>query len=199
MRVLIADDHPIVRKALRRLFERSGIDVVAEAGDARESLQLAVRERPDIALLDLFMPAGGGLEATRRILRRCPGTRVVILSGFVGSGEATDALRAGAIAFIPKTAAHAEILGALRAAHDGRGSMARSSMAADGDRGLTRLTEREREVLEMVARGHSSSSAAALLGVSGRTIDAHRQKIMDKLGIHCVSGLTRFAIERGIA
>src|ERR1700722_20386387 len=102
MRVLIADDHPIVRRALRRLLERSDIDVVAEASDACEALRQAGGQRPDIAMLDVFMPAGGGLEATRGILRECPGTRVVVVSGFVRHAEVEEALLAGAIAFIPK-------------------------------------------------------------------------------------------------
>ncbi len=214
MRVLIADDHPIVRKGLRRLLESSGIDVVAEAVDAREALRLAVEARPDVAVLDLFMPAGGGLEATRRILRERPGTRVVVMSGVAGSKEAGDALRAGATAFLPKTATYPEILAAVRAAHEGQGRVARAQAgspasppalplppppASDRDQALALLTRREREVLQMVAQGHSSSSAAAALGVSSRTIEAHRQRVMDKLNIHSVSGLTRFAIEHGLA
>ncbi len=199
MRVLIADDHPIVRKGLRRLLESSGIDVVAEAVDAREALRLAVEERPDVAVLDLFMPAG---------------TRVVVMSGVAGSKEAGDALRAGATAFLPKTATYPEILAAVRAAHEGQGRVARAQAgspasppalplppppASDRDQALALLTRREREVLQMVAQGHSSSSAAAALGVSSRTIEAHRQRVMDKLNIHSVSGLTRFAIEHGLA
>jgi DNA-binding NarL/FixJ family response regulator len=214
MRVLIADDHPIVRKGLRRLLESSGIDVVAEAVDAREALRLAVEERPDVAVLDLFMPAGGGLEATRRILRERPGTRVVVVSGVGGSKEAGDAIHAGAMAFLPKTATYPEILAAVRAAHEGQGRVARAQAgapasppapplppppASDRDQALALLTRREREVLQMVAQGHSSSSAAAALGVSSRTIEAHRQRVMDKLNIHSVSGLTRFAIEHGLA
>jgi DNA-binding NarL/FixJ family response regulator len=201
-RVLIADDHPLMLRSLRSLMERARLDVVAEAADGAAAVRLAIQERPDIALLDLVMPRGGGLEATRRILHACPGTRVVILSGFVGAEEVAASQRAGAAEFIPKTASPREIIATLRALHARAEPLATSfeRRVEDGSGApdACGLSRREREVLRMVAQGYTSGGAAAILGVSSRTVESHRQQVMNKLGIHSVAGLTRFAIARGL-
>jgi DNA-binding NarL/FixJ family response regulator len=209
LRVLLADDHPVMRAGLRKLLERSGIQVVAEAGDGDEAVRLALAEHPDIALLDLAMPGVGGLEAARQISGACPGTRIVMLSGLVGTQHVADAARAGAVAFIAKGATFQEMLGVLDAVREGRSyeGPAVAGITLDGsfDRtdsadslAVDSLTAREREVLGLVAAGHSSASVAAILCVSVRTVETHRQHIMGKLGIHSVAGLTRFAIARGL-
>jgi DNA-binding NarL/FixJ family response regulator len=208
LRVLIADDHPLLRTALRRLLIESGMDVVAEAGDRPEAVRLAVREHPDIALLDMVMPGGGGLAAAREITRACRETRVVIMSGYPAGDHVTEAGRAGAVAFIPKTAALVEVVAVLHAVRDGlpysagvdgAATIRRSvGPASHAGRALAadRLTPREREVLGMVADGLSSVAIGARLGASDRTIEHHRQSIMDKLGVHSAVGLMRFALER---
>jgi DNA-binding NarL/FixJ family response regulator len=209
-RVLVADDHPVLRQALRRLLERAGLEVVAEAGDGAEAVRLALAERPDIALLDLVMPRVGGLEAARKITDTCPGTRVVMISGHVGSEQVMHARRAGAVAFIAKTASHEEVLAILDAVREERPYTGSTEAGTTIDRyfespggpapvvGVEGLTPREREVLRLVAGGHSSASVAAIFGVSARTVEAHREHIMRKLGIHSVASLTRFAVECGI-
>jgi DNA-binding NarL/FixJ family response regulator len=209
-RVLLADDHPVMRSGLRKLLQRAGIRVVAEAGDGDEAVRLALAERPDIALLDLAMPGIGGLEAARQISRACPETRVVMLSGLEGNQHLAEAARAGAVAFITKGATFQEMLGVLDAVREGRSyeGLEGVGMTLDGfdlthgrpdpADAVDTLTAREREVLGLVAAGHSSASVAAILRVSVRTVETHRQHIMGKLGIHSVAGLTRFAIAHGL-
>jgi len=204
-RVLIADDHPLARVGLRRLLERSGNEVVAEAGDGESAVRLALATRPHVALLDLVMPGMGGLEAVRQIARGCPDTHVVLLSGYVDPEHRAAAARAGAEAFISKVATFDEILATLDAVRDGRTHTARPDAAttldafADAeDKDVDGLTARERQVLRLVAEGHSSGGIAATLEISMRTVETHRQHVMTKLGIHSVAGLTRFAIEHGL-
>lgn len=209
-KVLLADDHPVVRLALRQLLERSGFEVVAEAGDGDDAVRLAVELHPDIALVDLLMPGLGGVETAGRIVGACPGTRVVVISGQVGREYVAGARAAGAVAFIAKGATFREILEILRAAIDDRaytgdpaGGMTFHG-SADHAEGrmrsgeIDKLTVREIEVLRLVAQGHSSVGVASLLGVSVRTVETHRQNIMSKLGIHTMVGLTRFAMDNGL-
>jgi len=207
----VADDHPLMRTALRKSLERAGIEVVAEAGDGEEAVRLAVQMRPDIALLDLVMPHIDGLQAARQVAKACPDTRVVMISGFLVAEHIDDAVRAGAAAFIAKAAKHADLVEIVRAVLDGRpytgtptagltlerGTEDRATSPLTGD--LDKLTAREREILRLVVQGHSSGGVASLLGVSTRTVERHRQNIMSKLAIHSVAGLTRYAIERGFA
>jgi DNA-binding NarL/FixJ family response regulator len=211
-RLLIADDHPVLRGALRKLLERSGYEVVAEAGDGEEAMRLTLQERPDMALLDRVMPGLSGLEVARRIVRADLGTRVVIISGQLGAEQVVEAGRAGAVAFISKTADAEQMRAILGAVRDGssytasdacgmtidRSAMpARPPVGAAGTAGIELLTAREREVLRLVAEGHSSLGVAAILRLSPRTVETHRQHIMGKLGIHSVAGLTRFALQSG--
>ena len=212
-RVLVADDHPLTRMGLCRLLVRSGIEVVAEAGDGEEAVRQAIATHPDMALLDVMMPGLGGLEAARRITSACPHTRVVMLSGHVGEEQIANARNAGAVAYITKGSTTQEIMAILDAVRDGR--------RADGSEGgaiaeaaathasgtiraaepfeLDALTERELEVLGLVARGHTSAAVARTLRLSERTVEKHRQNIMNKLGVHSVVQLTRIAIRGGLA
>ncbi len=207
-RILLADDHPVLRRAVGLLLTRSGYDVVAEVGDGEEAVRVAVAERPDLALIDRVMPRLGGIDAARRIAVQAPEVRVVIMSGQVGAEPIAEAGRAGASAFIAKTADHEQLLAILSAVRDGRplveGGGAGTTIARSARRpgpsepaGMELLTPREREVLRLVADGHSSQGAAAILQVSARTIETHRQHIMSKLGIHSVAGLTRFVLDSG--
>ena len=207
-RVLIADDHPLLRAGLRRLLTRRGLQVVAEAGDGDEAVREAVASRPDVALLDLVMPHGGGLVAAQRIVGACPDTRVIMISGH-GPEIAADARRAGAVAYIAKGAPFPELLAILQAVLDGRSYTSAHEMGMTLDArpagagvaiesGFDSLTPREREVLGLVAKGHSSVSAANILQVSVRTVETHRQNLMRKLGVHSAVGLTRIALRKGI-
>ena len=207
-RLLLADDHPVLRGAVARLLERAGYAIVAEVGDGEEAVRVALAERPDLVLLDRVMPRIGGIEAARQITVAAPEVRVVIMSGQVGNESIAEAGRAGASGFIAKTATHEQLLEILGAVRDGRAFTANDDAGSTIDRaarrfaarapaGVALLTPREREVLRLVAEGHSSQGVAAILEVSPRTVETHRQHIMRKLGIHSVAGLTRFALESG--
>ncbi len=209
-RVLVADDHPLTRMGLCRLLARSGMDVVAEAGDGEEAVRQAIATRPDIALLDVLMPGLGGLEAARRIASACLQTRVVMLSGQIGEEQIADARKAGAVAYITKGSTTQEIMAILDAVREGRragggasveavAGHASGTIRAAGGFDLHALTERELEVLGLVARGHTSAAVARTLHLSERTVEKHRQNIMQKLGVHSVVQLTRIAIRSGLA
>jgi DNA-binding NarL/FixJ family response regulator len=210
-RLLLADDHPVMRAGLRRLLERSGVDVVAEAGDGDEAVRLTLTERPDIALIDLDMPKLGGVEAARQIALACPRTRVVMLSGHSTPQHVTSAARAGVAAFIVKGATFEQMLAILDAVREGRAytGSPEAGMTIDHERrqsgsrlratGLDKLTPREREVLTLVADGYSSASIAAILRLSVRTVETHRLHVMHKLDVHSLAELMRLAIKHGLA
>jgi len=209
-RVLVADDHPLTRMGLCRLLVRSGIDVVAEAGDGEEAVRQAIATHPDMALLDVMMPGIGGLEAARRIARSCPATRVVMLSGHVGEEQIASARNAGAVAYITKGSTTREIMAILDGIREGRQAEGGATAEAVATHAsgtirtaepleLDALTERELEVLGLVARGHTSATVARTLRLSERTVEKHRQNIMNKLGVHSVVQLTRIAIRGGLA
>jgi DNA-binding NarL/FixJ family response regulator len=205
--MVIADDHPLLRRALRKLFHRMAYEVVAEAEDGEEAVRVTLEKRPDLALIDRVMPKVGGLEAARLIASAAPEVRVVLISGHVGPQCVAEAEQVGAVAFVSKIATWQQMLAIVDAARDGRAYEARDGAGttiqrsalrpAAASSGLERLTPREREVLRLVAEGHSSLSVATILRLSPRTVETHRQHIMGKLGIHSVAGLTRFALESG--
>lgn len=207
-RVVLADDHGMVREALRKLIEARGdIQVVAEAGDGREAVELCARHRPDVAVIDLWMPRLSGADATRQIVSQ-GGTAVLILTMHESWSHVRDALMAGASGYVVKTAASSQLLEAIDAVRAGRAfvSPAISQHVVDAVRAgddrragpLSVLTERERQVLQLVAEGLSSKEIAAQLGLSVKTADAHRANLMSKLQIRKTSGLVRFAIREGL-
>jgi two-component system response regulator NreC len=193
--LLLADDHPITRKALRRLLVRSGFRTVLEAGDGAEAVRMAADGPPDLAIIDFVMPVMSGLDAAREIRRQSPSTRIVMLSGYADAPSRDEARRAGAAGYVSKSATFEEVLAVLDRVSDGdvvELTTADETDEVDGE--LAKLTAREREILAMVAEGRSSANAAALLGLSVRTVEAHRRNIMTKLSIHTVAGLTQFAM-----
>jgi DNA-binding NarL/FixJ family response regulator len=208
-RVLLADDHAMFRMGLRRLLVKAGMEVVGEASDGQEALRLALLLRPDIVLLDVSMPRVDGLEAARRIRGVCPRTRIVMMSGDDSSERIADCRRAGAAGFVAKGASGAEVLEVVLAAIDeaadeGQREAREMSLVASPARveetgDLSRLTARELEILTLVAQGHSSVNVAAILGISVRTAETHRQNIMEKLGVHSAVCLTRIAVRMGLA
>lgn len=205
IRVLLADDHLIVRQGLRDLLDREGFKVVGEAGDGREAVRLAREHRPDVAVLDLSMPLLNGLDAAREILHASPRTAPILLTMHTEDTYVVDALSAGVRGYVLKTQAAADLVQAIRDVSRGNvylsaqlaGVLAHAvthKAAASPDP----LTPREREVLQLVAEGKTTKEIASLLGVSVKTAESHRARIMDKLNIHETAGLVRYAIRRGL-
>jgi DNA-binding NarL/FixJ family response regulator len=191
MRVLIADDHGIVRSGLRLLLERQpDIEVVAEAADGAEARELALRERPDVAILDVKMPKLTGLQATREIKAQAPETKVLILSMHDDERYVAEALKAGASGYVLKTQADTDLLAAVRAIERGESFPA---PVAEGE-----LTPREEEIVKLVAEAHTTKQIAAILHLSEKTVEHHRANAMRKLGMRDRVELVRYAIRRGL-
>jgi two-component system, NarL family, response regulator NreC len=204
-RILLADDHVIVRQGFRALLEREGLEVVAEAADGHEAVRLAVDLRPDVAVLDFAMPLLNGLDAAREIRRRSPGTRLILLTVHTEDHYVLEALQAGVHGYVVKTQAAADLVQAIR---EIRGNamylsptISRAVVEASFDKANPpgdMLSSRERQVLQLVAEGKTTKEIAAVLGISIKTADSHRARIMRKLDIHDTAGLVRFAIRRGL-
>lgn len=209
VRVLLADDHTLVRAGIRALLESvDGVDVVAESGDGRECLELIAKHRPDVALLDIGMPGLSGLEVAKRVVQESPKTKVVILSMHADTTHVTQAMRAGVAGYLLKGAAVAELPLALQAVMRGETYLTPKiskhvvdAFLRDSDEEpepLAELTTRQREILQLIAEGHSTKEIAGILDVSVKTVETHRMRLMDRLDIHDVPGLVRFAIRAGL-
>jgi DNA-binding NarL/FixJ family response regulator len=205
IQVLIADDHPIVRQGLRLVLEREGIAVVAEAADGREATRLCQAARPDVAILDLSMPVLNGLNAAREILKTVTTTRVVLLTMYREDAFILEALRAGVHGYVLKSQAGADLVQAIRDVLRGTIYLGQGISRAVVDAYRRReevpedpLSQREREVLQLVAEGRSTREAARILGISAKTAESHRSRIMQKLGVHETASLVRYAIRRGL-
>lgn len=209
--ILIADDHAIVRDGLRLILEATGdIKVIAEAGNGLEAIRLADEHRPDVILMDIGMPNLNGIETTRRIKEQHLSVQIVILSMQSTSEDIFRALQAGAIGYLLKESAGAEIVQAVRAAHAGRRYLSRKvddilidsyiqeRRITEDKSPLSRLSSREREVLQFVAEGKSSSEIAEMLYLSVKTIETYRSRLMQKLGIKDLPSLVKFAIQHGV-
>jgi DNA-binding NarL/FixJ family response regulator len=208
LRVLLADDHALVRAGLRSLLNgMPGVEVVAEASDGAEALELALRERPDVVLMDIAMKGMGGLEATTRLRAELPQAKVIILSMHASEEYVLQALRAGAAAYLIKDAATAELELALKSVARGEnylspaisrqvvdGYVQRVGAAADADP----LTPRQRDVLRRIAEGRSTKQIAFELNLSVKTVETHRAQIMERLSIRDVAGLVRYAMRSGL-
>jgi len=204
-RVLVADDHPVVRQGLKSLLTREGFSVVAEAADGREALQQVEAVHPEVALLDLGMPGLNGLDAAREIMQSSTGTKVVILTQHNEEPYILEALRAGVHGYVLKSQSVSDVVQAIRDVTRGKlyVSPAISEVVVSAYRGQTRLpadllTTREREVLQLVAEGKSTKKIAEILGIAQKTAESHRSHLMVKLGIHQVAGLVRYAVRRGL-
>jgi DNA-binding NarL/FixJ family response regulator len=209
IRVLLADDHKLFRAGIRALL-RTVVDaeIVAEAADGREALRLIAAHHPDVVLMDIMMPSLNGLDATVRIGRAFPRARVVILSMNADEDSVLKSLRAGAVGYLVKTADPAELELAVRAV--ARGERFLSSAVSEHvltacltriDReqsSLDRLPLRQREVLQLIAEGHTTKEIAAKLGISTKTAEAYRSELMKSLDIHDIASLTRYAIRAGL-
>jgi DNA-binding NarL/FixJ family response regulator len=209
IRVLLADDHTLVRAGIRSLLETiEGVEVVAESGDGLDALEMIGKHRPDVALLDIGMPGLNGIEVARQSAKASPRTKVVILSMHDDKIHVRQAIRAGASGYILKGAAVAELPLAIRAVMSGEtyltpkvsrhvveGFLREEAGETDPVEGLT---DRQRQILQMIAEGRSTKEIAAVFDVSVKTIETHRARLMERLDIHDVPGLVRFAIRAGL-
>jgi len=212
IRILLADDHALVREGIRRVLEEdSRFEVVAEAADGTQALELALEHLPDVAVVDLTMPGASGFEVTSRIVASLPSTGVLILSMHDEAEYVMRAVRAGARGYLLKDeAGPTQLRDAVRAVHAGESyfTAAVAARLAAGVQGggatersgpdLESLTARELDVLKGIAEGRSNKQIAATLGISRRTVESHRESLMRKLDIRTVAGLTRFALDAGL-
>lgn len=208
-RILIADDHTLVRAGFRSLLEQlPDYAVIAEVDDGREALRLVAQLQPDVVLMDVKMPTLNGLEATARISRDYPNVRVVILSMYTNEEYVLQALRAGAVGYLLKDAATAELQLAIQAAVRGEMYLSPSiskrvlqdymQLVGSGGGMLDALTSRQREVLQLIAEGCTMKEIAQALQSSVKTAESHRTQLMERLDIHDVTGPVRFAIRVGL-
>jgi DNA-binding NarL/FixJ family response regulator len=199
IRVLVADDHAVVREGIRSVLQgEAGFTLVGEATTAAEAVRLVGDLQPDVAVLDVTMPGGSGLEATARIRQQFPDTRVLILSMHDNPEYTKESVRAGAHGYLLKDSAAAELRQAIRTVSDGETYFAADPGPAPADAALQPLTMRERDVLAGVALGRTNKEIAATLGISPRTVETHRESLMRKTGVRTVAGLTRLAMDAGL-
>jgi DNA-binding NarL/FixJ family response regulator len=204
IRIVVADDHSVVREGLRRVLDSPGFEVVGEAANGDEAIALAKNLEPDVVVLDVSMKNGNGLSSIPGIREASPATRVLMLSVHEGAEYVARADRAGAHGYMLKDTSPGELRDAIRAVHEGcsffgpSAATADAATATDSAGALATLTAREREVLTLIAGGRSNKEAAATLGISPRTVEAHRDSVMRKLGVRNAAGLTRIAIESGL-
>jgi two-component system response regulator NreC len=204
-RILLADDHLIVRQGLKALLEHEGFTVVAEVGDGQEAVRSARERCPDVAVLDFAMPLLNGLGAAREILRTCPRAKAILLTMHTDDHYVLEALQAGVKGYVVKTQASVDLVRAINEVLRGmmylspgisqavvQAYLAKSEVPPDP------LTAREREVLQLVAEGKSTKEIAKLQGISFKTAESHRTRIMRKTNIHGTAGLVRYAVRRGL-
>ena len=210
--VLLAEDHTIVREGFRKMLELEGdFTIVGEAQEGRQAVALAKRLHPDVGLMDIAMPRLNGLEATRQVLKAVPATKVLILSAYSDDAYVKNATRSGAAGFLLKQTSAHEVCQAIRAVQKGKTFFSPSiskrlenlNSQSAGRTGMSRtkaaeLTSREIEVLQLIAEGKVNKETAAELGIGIKTVEKHREHIMQKLNIHDTAGLTRYAISAGI-
>ena len=205
MRVVLADDHALVRQGVRALLEKAGFEVVGEASDGQEALLLVTAVRPDVAILDIGMPLLNGLDTAREIQKAWPKTKTVLVTRHDEVQYVSEALRAGVKGYVLKNQAATDLVEAIHQVGCGgiylsphvsravvEAYMSKSNVPVDP------LTPRERQVLQMVGEGRSTKDVATILGISAKTAESHRARLMRKLDIHETAGLVRYAIRRGL-
>ena len=206
IRILLADDHVVVRQGLRALLEQAGMVVIGEASDGQEALRSAHEQSPDVAVLDIAMPHLNGLETARRLREALPQTKIVLLTMHTEDPYVLEALQAGAVGYVLKTQAAVDIVQAIRDVLQGGIYLSPRVSRAVVTAYLTRshlppdpLTSREREILQLIAEGQTTKEIASRLGLSVKTVESHRINLMRKLDIHETATLVRYAIRRGLA
>ncbi|HEX2667208.1 MAG TPA: response regulator transcription factor [Gammaproteobacteria bacterium] len=202
--IVLADDHPMFRQGLKALLEREGYDVVAEAANGHEAVRHARQLNPRLAVLDLGMPLLNGIDAAREIHKQAPNTEVVLLTMYEEDAYVLEALRAGIRGYVLKAQAASDLLSAIKEVLRGAVYLSPgiSKAVVDAYVGKSELpadplTDRERQVLQLVAEGKTTKQVAEVLGLSVKTADSHRTRIMQKLEIHETASLVRYAIRRG--
>ena len=205
LQVLLADDHTIVRQGLRAILEREGFKVVGEAANGHDAVQRAHALRPEVAVVDLSMPLLNGIGAAREILKDDPKTKIVLLTMHTEDQYVFEALKAGVRGYVLKTRAADELVQAIRDVSKGLTFLSSGvsqavveAFLSKREMGSEMLTPRELQVLQLVAEGKSTKEVASLLGISFKTAESHRTRIMEKLDIHETAGLVRYAIRRGV-
>jgi DNA-binding NarL/FixJ family response regulator len=210
IRILLADDHAVLRAGLRALIaSQPDMDVVGEAGDGEEAVRKAVALRPDVAIVDITMPGPGGIKTIERIRRAAPATRVLVLTMHDAPAYLRAALAAGAVGYVVKRAADSELIAAIRDVHRGR-TVLDASLAtqvvqsgvrrrpAAGGPAASPLSPREREVLELVAQGYTNQQIADRFGLSVKTVETYRARLVEKLGLQSRAELVRYALDSGL-
>ena len=209
IRVILAEDHALVRASMKNLLEVfEGVEVVAEARDGREAVELVEKHQPSVVLMDISMPGLNGLEATRRIVKDHPRVRVIVLSAHADEENVLQALRAGASGYVLKASEPVELELAIASVARGERFLSPGiskqvieillNGSPDLTNSLEQLSPRQREILQLVAEGHSSKEIARLLNTSVKTVESHRSSLMERLDIHDVAGLVRFAVRHGL-
>jgi len=211
IRILLADDHTVVRDGLRALVEKQvDMAVIGEAADGRDTIRLAEEQSPDVIIMDIAMPNMNGIEATRRIVASNPQTAVLILSMHQDESYVLRSLKAGARGYLLKDSVRSDVIEAIRAVAQGRSFLTRKVsriLQEDYVREMERrgvedsydlLTDREREILQLVAEGRTNKEVAALLNISPTTVETHRTHILQKLNLHSIPDLILYAVRKGI-
>lgn len=205
-RLIVADDHQILRQGLVALLGvQSDLEIVGQASDGREAVALARELNPDVIVMDVAMPNLNGIDASRQIVASVPSAKVIILSAHGHQRMIAEALRSGASGYVPKDSAMEELVEAIRAVVAGQrylgpkvASVLASEFLESEPRNGHSLTPREREVLQLIAEGKATKEAAAVLGVSVKTVETHRRSLMEKLALFSVAELTKYAIREGL-
>ncbi len=207
IKILLVDDHAIMRDGIRALLSlHDDIEIVGEASEGKEAIEKVQELAPDVVVMDIAMPGMGGLEATRRIRKKNPKVKVLVLTQHDNREYILSAIKAGTSGYVPKRALSAELVSAVRAVHKGDSFLYPSAAAAliedylrqSEEEPYDRLTGREREILKLVAEGHTSLKIAEMLFISLRTVQGHRTKIMQKLDIHNRTELIKYAMHKGL-
>lgn len=211
IRILLADDHTLVRQGLRRILEEQpDWQVVAEASDGRSAVRQTIELQPDVAILDIGMPELNGIEAARQVARRAPSVKIVMLSMHADEVHITRAVQAGASGYLVKDSADVDLVKAVAAAVQGKAffsPVATAVMLDDYRRSLTErgvadrydtLSEREREIFQLIAEGRSNKAIADVLCISPATVETHRAHVLEKLDLHSIAEVVLYAVRRGV-
>lgn len=205
VRVLLVDDHLMFRQGLKTLLERAGLEVIGEALDGREAIRLAQRLNPDVAVIDFIMPLLNGVDTAREIIKVSRKTKTILLTMYTEDRFVIEALKAGIKGYVLKTQAASDLVAAISEVFKGTTYLSPgvsgaivTAYFAKTEAQQTSLTSRERQILQLVAEGKTTKEAASVLGVSTKTAESHRTKLMEKLSIHNTAGLVRYAIRIGL-